>query len=105
MGVEPYLVASSLEVVIAQRLVRLICKECKTEMPEAEVRPLRVEFGDLVPDVLYHGTGCRNCQGTGDRGRQGVFEIMGIRDESRSLLLHRAAAHESGNVAVTRGQR
>src|SRR5438477_2015074 len=81
MGIEPYLVASSLEVVIAQRLVRLICKECKTEMPEAEVRPLREEFGDLVPDVLYHGTGCRDCQGTGYRGRQGVFEIMGISDE------------------------
>ncbi len=105
MGVEPYLVASSLEVVIAQRLVRLICKECKTEMPEAEVRPLREEFGDLVPDVLYYGTGCRNCQGTGYRGRQGVFEIMGISDEIRSLILHRSPAHELRKVAVTQGMR
>src|SRR5207248_7223623 len=61
MGVEPYLVASSLEVVVAQRLVRLICKQCRTQMPESEARPLREEFGDLVPDVLYRGAGCRNC--------------------------------------------
>jgi general secretion pathway protein E/type IV pilus assembly protein PilB len=105
MGIEPYLVASSLEVVIAQRLVRLICKECKQEMPESEVRPLRKEFGDLVPKVLYQGTGCRNCQGTGYRGRQGVFEIMGISDEIRTLILHRAPAHELRKVAVTQGMR
>jgi general secretion pathway protein E/type IV pilus assembly protein PilB len=105
MGVEPYLVASSLEVVVAQRLVRLICKQCKQEMPESEVRPLRDEFGDLVPDVLYRGAGCRNCQGTGYRGRQGVFEIMGISDEIRSLILHRAPAHELRKIAVTQGMR
>src|SRR6185503_17565454 len=50
MGVEPYLVASSLEVVVAQRLVRLICKQCKQPIPESEVRPLRAEFGKLVPE-------------------------------------------------------
>jgi general secretion pathway protein E/type IV pilus assembly protein PilB len=105
MGVEPYLVASSLEVVVAQRLVRLICKQCKQEMPESDVRPLRDEFGDLVPDVLYRGAGCRNCQGTGYRGRQGVFEIMGISDEIRSLILHRAPAHELRKIAVTQGMR
>jgi general secretion pathway protein E len=105
MGVEPYLVASSLEVVVAQRLVRLICKQCKQEMPESEVAPLRAEFGDLVPDVLYKGAGCRNCQGTGYRGRQGVFEIMGITDEIRTLILHRSPAHELRKVAVTQGMR
>src|SRR6478735_4929173 len=53
MGVEPYLVASSLEVVVAQRLVRVICKQCKEEVPEAENRLIREEFGSLVPPVLY----------------------------------------------------
>ena len=105
MGLEPYLVASSLEVVVAQRLVRLICKQCKEPLPEAEARKLRDEFGDLVPPVLYHGAGCRNCAGTGYRGRQGVFEIMGISDEIRSLILHRAPAHELIKVAVSQGMR
>src|SRR3954466_9267542 len=57
MGIEPYLVASSLETVVAQRLVRLICKHCKAEEPHAEVERLRPEFGDEVPDVLYRGRG------------------------------------------------
>jgi general secretion pathway protein E/type IV pilus assembly protein PilB len=105
MGVEPYLVASSLEVVVAQRLVRLICKDCKQPMTEADVKPLRAEFGDLVPNVLYKGAGCRTCQGSGYRGRQGVFEIMGISDEIRSLILHRAPAHELRKIAVKQGMR
>jgi general secretion pathway protein E/type IV pilus assembly protein PilB len=105
MGIEPYLVASSLETVVAQRLVRRICKDCKTEMPAADVRRLRGEFGDLVPDVLYHGTGCRTCQGTGYRGRQGIFEMMGISDEVRSLILHRAPSHDIRKVAVKEGMR
>ncbi|HEX3358380.1 MAG TPA: ATPase, T2SS/T4P/T4SS family, partial [Tepidisphaeraceae bacterium] len=105
MGIEPYLVASSLEVVVAQRLVRLICKECKQPMPESEAKPLRAEFGDLVPEMLYRGAGCRNCAGTGYRGRQGVFEIMGISDEIRSLILHRSPAHELRKIAVKQGMR
>ena len=103
MGIEPYLVASSLEVVVAQRLVRLICKQCKEPVPESEIKPLRAEFGDLVPEVLYRGAGCRNCQGTGYRGRQGVFEIMGITDELRTLILHHAPSHELRKVAVKQG--
>src|SRR5205814_456223 len=75
MGVEPYLVSSSLEVVVAQRLVRVICQKCKMEVPESETALIRAEFGDLVPPVLYRGAGCRNCQGTGYRGRQGIFEL------------------------------
>ena len=65
MGIEPYLVASSLEMVMAQRLVRVICKHCKEETPESEVTPLREEFGDLMPEVVYRGRGCRQCLGTG----------------------------------------
>jgi general secretion pathway protein E len=103
MGIEPYLVASSLEVVVAQRLVRMICKECKQPIPESEVGALRAEFGELLPPVLYRGAGCRACANTGYRGRQGVFEIMGIGDEIRSLILHRAPAHDLRKVAVKNG--
>ncbi len=83
MGIEPYLVSSSLEMVVAQRLVRLICKHCKEEVPAEEVEKLRAEFGGEVPETIYRGRGCRNCQNTGYRGRQGVFEMMPLSDEIR----------------------
>jgi len=103
MGIEPYLVASSLEVVVAQRLVRVICPKCKEPMSESEVQKARDEFGDLVPPVLYRGIGCRYCQGSGYRGRQGIFEIMSISDEVRSLILQRAPSHTIRGVAVKQG--
>src|SRR5207248_5578570 len=87
MGVEPYLVASSVELIMAQRLVRLICPQCKEPVGDDEVDTLKGQFGDEVPDVLYRGRGCRNCQGTGYRGRQGVFEMMPVTDEVRALVL------------------
>jgi type II secretion system protein E len=105
MGLEPYLVASSLEVVVAQRLVRLICKECKEEAPRADVDLLRSEFHDLVPPKLYRGRGCRNCQNTGYRGRTGIFELMLCNDEIRSLVLERAPSHEIRKVAIKDGMR
>ena len=103
MGVEPYLIASSVEVVVAQRLVRVICPKCKVELPQSEVDRARAEFGDVVPEKLYRGTGCRNCQGTGYRGRQGIFEVMAVSDEIRQLILHRAPSHEIRKVAVKQG--
>ena len=103
MGIEPYLVASSLEVVVAQRLVRVICKECKQEIPESETKLIRAEFGDLVPPVLYRGAGCRNCQGTGYRGRQGIFEMMAVSNEVRSMILERAPSHHLRQVAIKEG--
>jgi general secretion pathway protein E/type IV pilus assembly protein PilB len=103
MDVEPYLVASTLETVLAQRLVRLICSKCKEEGPQEEVDKLRQEFGDEVPEVLYRGRGCRNCQGTGYRGRQGVFEMMPITDEVRTLILDRASSRAIRKVAIQQG--
>ena len=100
MGIEPYLVASSLEAVVAQRLVRLICPQCKKEMPREEVKKLKAEFGDEVPEVLYRGSGCRNCQGTGYRGRQGVFEMMPISDEIRALILERSSSRVIRKMAI-----
>ena len=93
------------EVVVAQRLVRLICKQCKEPMPEEEARPLREEFGKELPEILYRGAGCRNCQGSGYRGRQGVFEIMGISDEIRSLVLSRSSSRDIRKVAVQQGMK
>ena len=105
MGIEPYLVASSVEVVVAQRLVRLICGDCRRELPAEETRRLRDVYGARIPEVLFHGTGCRSCGGTGYRGRQGVFELMAVTDELRSLILQRSPAHELRKVATRQGMR
>jgi general secretion pathway protein E len=103
MQIEPYLVASTLEMVLAQRLVRLICPKCKEEAPREEVEKLREEFGQEVPEVLYRGKGCRNCQGQGYRGRQGVFEMMPVTDEVRALVIERASSREIRKVAMRQG--
>ncbi len=103
MEVEPYLVASSLEVVVAQRLVRVICPKCKVEVSASDLRKAQDEFGDLVPPVLYRGTGCRNCQQTGYRGRQGIFEVMAVTDEVRSMIMRHAPSHEIRQVATKQG--
>jgi general secretion pathway protein E/type IV pilus assembly protein PilB len=100
MGIEPYLVASSLEMVAAQRLVRLICKQCKEEAPQADTERLRAQYGREVPEVIYKGRGCRNCQGTGYRGRQGVFEMMPVSDEIRAMILTRASSREIRKIAI-----
>lgn len=103
MGIEPYLVASSLEAVVAQRLVRLICTECKEKLSATEVEPLRRRFGDKLPDTLYKGRGCRRCQGTGYRGRVGIFEMMVVTDEIRSLILKNASPRDLRQVSAEQG--
>ena len=103
MGVEPFLVASSLEMVVAQRLVRLICPDCKTPVETAEDKRLRQQFGTLIPEVLYHGTGCENCNQTGFRGRQGIFEMMPMTDELRTHITARDSAVAVRKTAVAQG--
>jgi type II secretion system protein E len=103
MGVEPYLVASSLEMVVAQRLVRLICKHCKEEMPTKDLDVLRAEYGAHVPSVVYRGRGCRECQGTGYRGRTGVFELMPISEELRVQIIERAPSGTMRRTAMQQG--
>jgi general secretion pathway protein E/type IV pilus assembly protein PilB len=103
MGIEPYLVASSLEAVVAQRLVRLICNGCKESFAPEDVESLKRELGDNTPDVLYWGRGCRECQGTGYRGRTGIFETMMVTSTIRNMILERASAGEIRRVAAQQG--
>jgi len=105
MGVEPYLIASSVELVLAQRLVRLICKHCKEETPQRDLENDRLKYGDLVPDVVYRGRGCRNCLGTGFRGRQGVFEMMPMTEEIRALIMQHASAGAIRKIAIEQGMK
>jgi general secretion pathway protein E/type IV pilus assembly protein PilB len=103
MGVEPYLVASSLEMVLAQRLVRLICKECKEPFVPPDIQALRADFGLEIPEVLYHGRGCRKCQNTGYHGRKGIFELMPLNEAIRTMILERAAAGTIRKEAARHG--
>jgi type IV pilus assembly protein PilB len=96
MGVEAFLISSSLEGVLAQRLVRRICASCKTEWPVPPAVRARIEsLGEgLVQDRFYGGTGCDECRGTGYRGRIGVFELLPVSAELRELILQRRSSAE-----------
>ena len=105
MGVEPYLAASSMEAVLAQRLVRLICTQCSEPLAPGDVARLRGEFGSDVPELLYAGRGCRACQGTGYRGRTGIFELMPVTETMRTLVLQRASSRQIRDVAAREGMK
>lgn len=103
MGVEPYLVASSLEMVVAQRLVRVICPHCREETPTADLQSLRLEYGDQVPEVVFRGRGCRHCMGSGYRGRTGVFELMPVTEEIKQVVLERSTIGRMRRLAMQQG--
>jgi type IV pilus assembly protein PilB len=89
MGIEPYFLASGVQAIVAQRLVRRICAHCRTELPiPAGVRHL---FGDDVPASLWRGAGCPECRGTGFAGRIGIYEMVRITPAMRELILSRAS--------------
>jgi type IV pilus assembly protein PilB len=101
MGVESYFLASALQAIVAQRLVRRICARCQTELAvPAGVRHL---FGDDVPQSLKRGAGCPDCRGTGFSGRIGIYELLRINDEMRELLLARASEQTLLKVAKENG--
>ncbi len=101
MGIEPYFVASALQAVVAQRLVRRICPRCPTELP---VPPgVRHLFGNEVPPSLRRGAGCEECRATGFHGRIGIFEMLRATDQVRELLLQRASEHALRRVALDNG--
>ena len=98
MGVENYLITSSVVSVLAQRLVRRICPNCRERDGEA-MNP----FGDMVP--AFRGAGCEECFGTGFRGRVGIFELMELNDEIRKLIMKDADAADLTDAARRNGMR
>jgi type IV pilus assembly protein PilB len=91
MGIEPYFLASGVQAIVAQRLVRRICAHCQTELPvPSGVRHL---FGDAVPASLRRGAGCPECRGTGFSGRIGIYEMVRMSADLRELILGRASEH------------
>jgi len=106
MGIEPFLVSSCLEGVIAQRLVRRVCNECREEAAPDDtiLEEIAQHYPDRIKDAVFHiGHGCPDCNFTGYRGRMGLFEIMLMNDELRSLVVHRRPANEIKKTALENG--
>jgi type IV pilus assembly protein PilB len=100
MGIEPFLVSSAIDCIVAQRLVRLLCKHCK--------RPLKVSEAVLTDHGLtgaepFEAPGCSRCGGSGYRGRVGLYEVMTVSEEIRALILERASIDDMVAVAVREG--
>jgi len=94
MGVEPFLISSSVEGVLAQRLVRTVCESCKTEYVIDAAETLPKDFGYKAGEKLYRGKGCRECLSTGYRGRSGLFELLAMNDEVREMIVARKSASQ-----------
>ncbi len=105
MGVEPYLVASSLEAVLAQRLVRVLCKHCKELDTSPTAQSFKTRLGISAATPLYRGVGCRECRNTGFHGRHALFEWMDVDEEIRSLILDSASTDQIRAAARRAGMR
>jgi type IV pilus assembly protein PilB len=92
MGTEPFLISSTLMAVLAQRLVRTICKNCRTpfEPTETQLGLLNLSPHDLGDKAFFYGRGCSNCNDTGYKGRKGIFELLVVNDTIRALINERA---------------
>ncbi len=105
MDIEPFLISSSLSLVVSQRLVRKVCKHCAVETNVNEaVKSYFKEYGSNIETYLK-GTGCEKCFNTGYKGRTIIYEILEINDEIRNLIHKKAAAHEILNASLKNGMK
>jgi type II secretion system protein E len=107
MGIEPFLVASSVEAVLAQRLVRNICPACKTERKvELDfLRKIGFPEREIPTTKFYHGLGCETCRSLGYQGRQGIYELLVVTESLRPLIMNRAPASTLAQKAMEGGMR
>lgn len=108
MGVADYLLTSTVNGVVAQRLVRTLCGDCREARPALPEMVEQLQLGPVTssdPITLYHATGCERCNGTGYMGRTGLLELLVLSDPIRRLILQRAEAHEIKRAAVEAGMR
>lgn len=91
MGVEPFLLASSLTGVLAQRLMRLLCQHCKKAMPATATECRLMDIDEQYPPLIYHAVGCNRCRQTGYLGRSGVYELIAIDETLRTMIHDRAS--------------
>jgi type IV pilus assembly protein PilB len=102
MGIEPFLVSSAVDCIVAQRLVRMLCQHCKR--PQSVPESVLAEHG-LAGVEPYEPVGCSRCSGSGYRGRVGLYEVMGVSEPIRALILERASIDEMVAVAEKEGMR
>jgi type II secretion system protein E len=107
MGIEPFLVASSVEAVMAQRLVRTICKHCKTEQKVDADYLRRIGFpaADIGTAKVWHGAGCEECRQQGYQGRKGIYELLVVTEAIRPLIMNRSSATAIAQRAMDAGMR
>jgi len=105
MGIEPFLVATSVNLICAQRLVRRICSNCKEELevPEQALIDAGYTPEEVKTTKIYHGKGCSTCNKGGYKGRTGLYEVMEVNDELRELILVGASALELKKKAIEQG--
>ncbi|MCB9858364.1 MAG: Flp pilus assembly complex ATPase component TadA [Phycisphaerales bacterium] len=107
IGVEPFLITATIEAVIAQRLARRVCSHCRTEFQprEEQLMELQLRLADVEGRKFYYGAGCDYCNGTGYRGRVGLYEIMVFDDELRELVMQGASTSVLMETACRKGMR
>ena len=107
MGVEPFLIASSLEAVLAQRLVRRICIHCRTpyEPPLALLQLVGIDLSDTGDREFFYGRGCEKCSDIGYRGSMGIYEWLRLSDAVRDLVVQRAPTLVIKQKALEQGMR
>ena len=105
MGVEPFLISSTLMGVLAQRLVRTVCKKCRSpfEPTENQLSQLNLSAYDVGDKSFYYGRGCSNCNDTGYKGRQGIYELLIVDDAIRTMINERAPAVVMRQKAIELG--
>jgi general secretion pathway protein E len=104
LGIEPYLVSSSLVAALAQRLVRRICPDCKSPLTEEAARnQIRRLRPDAENSEIYRGIGCTECRGTGYRGRLGLFELLVMDNRCREIVQMRGNASQIRDAALASG--
>jgi type IV pilus assembly protein PilB len=100
MGIEPFLVSSAIDCIVAQRLVRMLCKHCKRPLQVSETVLAEHDLAGAEP---YEAVGCSRCGGSGYRGRLGLYEVMSVSEPIRALILERASVDEMVAIAVSEG--
>ncbi|MCA9306136.1 MAG: Flp pilus assembly complex ATPase component TadA, partial [Phycisphaerales bacterium] len=108
MGVKPFLVASSIQAVLAQRLIRVLCEHCKEPDPNPDPKYLRltgITADDLSRHTVYRPIGCDRCSGTGYRGRRGIYELMQLNTELRELAFRCEPVSVIRQSAIANGMR
>jgi type IV pilus assembly protein PilB len=103
MGIEPFLVASSVNLIVAQRLVRRLCKRCRSEAALHEEMARELGIPERTGEPVYTSRGCDDCSGTGYRGRQGLYEVMPVSNGIRRMVLDRTPATDVKRRAMEEG--